>query len=72
MDEMGEAIFSSAKYKVQISKKLLESASKAYVKTASGNNTEVDLVDLGDNYLVNLPMLMVMTGEEKTYLVFEY
>ncbi|HAK45421.1 MAG TPA: hypothetical protein DCO79_05825 [Spirochaeta sp.] len=72
MDEMGEAIFSSAKYKVQISKKLLEQASKAYVRTASGEITNVDLVDLGDTYLVNLPMLMIMGNEEETYLVFEY
>ena len=72
MDEMGEAIFSSAKYKVQISKKLLESAGKAYVRTESGEITKVDLVDLGDTYLVNLPILMMMENEELTYLVFEY
>jgi hypothetical protein len=72
MDEMAAAIFSSAKYKVQISKKLLKSASNAYLYTADEEVTTVDLVDLGDNYLVNLPMLMVMMGEKDTRLVFEY
>ena len=72
MDEMGEAIFSSAKYKVQISKRLLENAERAYVRESSGEITDLDLVDLGDNYLVNLPMLMVMMSEEETWLVFEY
>ncbi len=72
IDEMAEAIFSSAKYKIQISKKVLEYSSKAYVKSADGEIINVDLVDLGDAYLVNLPLLMVMTSEKQTYLVFEF
>jgi len=72
MDDMAAAIFSSAKYKVQISKQLLKSASRAYIYSADGEETSVELVDLGDNYLVNLPMLMVMMSEEDTHLVFEY
>ncbi|MBI9108701.1 MAG: hypothetical protein JEZ04_18290 [Spirochaetales bacterium] len=72
MDDMAAAIFSSAKYKVQISKQLLKSASRAYIYTADGEETSVDLVDLGDNYLVNLPMLMIMMDEEESRLVFEY
>ena len=72
MDEMAEAIFSSAKYKIQISKKLLKRASRAYLYNAEGEEFSVDLIDLGDNYLVNLPMLLVMDPEEKTFLVIEY
>ena len=72
MDEMGEAIFSSAKYKIQISKKLLQRSERAFIKTESGEITNLDLIDLGDTYLVNLPMLMVMNSEEPSYLVFEY
>jgi len=72
MDEMGAAIFSSAKYKLQISKKLLPQASKAYIETITGVRTSVELIDLDDNYLVNLPMLLVMGEEEETRLIIDY
>lgn len=68
-DDMGkamtEAMLSSAKCRVIISKKILPSISKAYFKGIAGSDFVIPLYDYGEDYCLEIPFIILF--EKSSY-----
>jgi hypothetical protein len=59
---MQYALLSTAKYKLLISKKMISDIKKLYLVSGS-NETEYSYVDLDDEYLVEIPIIIMIQGQ---------
>lgn len=62
--------FSSMKYRLQLSKTLLQNIGRATLEFSDGESYDLEAIDLDDSYLFEIPLLLLMAGEGAT-LIFE-
>jgi hypothetical protein len=59
-DEMSDAILSSAKCRILISKKIIPSVKEAYFEGINSDDYSIPFFDYGDEYCIEIPFIVVL------------